>query len=94
MAHWRSVLPANAFYELDYEQLVSNTEHQARALLNYCGLPWDERCLQFHSHSRAIRTASVTQVRKPIYSSSIQRWRHYEQYIEPLLSALGDLAEQ
>jgi tetratricopeptide (TPR) repeat protein len=93
MNHWRTVLPEGTFYEISYEKLVENTESEARALINYCGLPWDENCLQFHNHTRSVRTASVTQVRQPIYKSSVQRWRHYEEYIQPLLSALGDLVE-
>jgi len=55
----------------------------------YCSLPWDDRCLSFHSTDRPIRTASATQVRKPIYASAIGRWRAYEAHLGPLLSALG-----
>jgi tetratricopeptide (TPR) repeat protein len=94
MQHWRKLLPANAFYEIQYEQLVDNIEQQARALIDYCGLPWHPDCLNFHNHQRTVRTASVTQVRQPIYTSSVERWRHYEEYLQPLLTALGDLAPQ
>lgn len=92
MTHWKKVLPQGSFYEVNYENLVENTETESKALIKYCGLEWDEKCLEFHTNTRSIRTASVTQVRQPIYKSSVQRWRHYESFIEPLLNALDDLA--
>lgn len=91
MAHWREVLPADAFYEIQYEELVADYENQARALLDYSGLEWHDDCLDFHKTERNIRTASVTQVRQPIYRSSVERWRKYEKHLGPLLEALGDL---
>jgi tetratricopeptide (TPR) repeat protein len=93
MAHWRAVLPAGAFYEVQYEALVADTETQARSLVEACGLPWEEQCLDFHKTERAIRTASVTQVRQPIYATSVARWRRYESRIGPLIETLGELAE-
>lgn len=92
MAHWREVLPPGAFYEVQYEQLVADQENQSRALLAYCGLEWDEACLDFHKTERQVRTASVTQVRQPIYKSSVERWRKYEAHLGPLLAALGEQA--
>lgn len=92
MQHWRKVLPPEAFYEIQYEDLVADQEAQARALLAYCGLPWDEACLSFHKTERSVRTASVTQVRQPMYKSSIERWRRYEKHLGPLLEALGEFA--
>lgn len=92
MAHWRKVLPADAFLEVRYEDIVADQEAQARRMIAYCGLEWDDACLDFHKHKRAIRTASVTQVRQPIYQSSVARWRAYEKHLGPLLDALGDLA--
>ena len=91
MDHWRTVLPAGAFYEVQYEEMVADHENKARALLTYCGLPWDDACLDFHKTKRNIRTASVTQVRQPLYTSSVERWRKYEAHLGPLLVALGDL---
>ena len=91
MAHWRNVLPAGAFLEVRYEDIVADQEAQARRMLAYCGLEWDDACLDFHKHKRSIRTASVTQVRQPIYSSSVERWRAYEKFLGPLLAELGDL---
>jgi len=88
MRHWRQVLPQGAFYEVDYEALVADLEPQARGLIAHVGLPWDEACLKFHENKRAIRTASVTQVRQPLYASSVARWRHYERFLQPLLDEL------
>ncbi len=93
MHHWRTLLPANSFYEIQYEALVTDPEQQARQLLDYCELEWDDRCLAFQNTPRNIRTASLVQVRQPIYTSSMQRWRHYEPYLTPLIDALGPLAE-
>ena len=91
MDHWRTVLPPGAFYEVQYEDLVADNENQARALIKYCGLEWDDACLESHKTERSIRTASVTQVRQPIYNTSVERWRKYEKHLGPLLEALGDL---
>ena len=92
MRHWREVLPAGAFLDVRYEDIVADQEGQARKLIAYCGLDWNDACLDFHNTKRSIRTASVTQVRQPIYSSSVERWRHYRKHLGPLLDALGDLA--
>lgn len=94
MSHWRNVLPDDAWYELDYERLVDDTENEAKALISYCNLEWDERCLEFHKTKRGIKTASVTQVRQPIYKTSVERWRTYESHLEPLFEALGSLAPE
>jgi len=91
MEHWRKVLPAGSFYEIQYEDIISDAEGQSRALIEYCGLEWDDACLNFHKTERNIRTASVTQVRQPIYNTSVEKWRHYEKYLDPLLDGLGDL---
>jgi len=88
MAHWRSVLPAGAMLDVKYEEVVDNLEQQARRLIEFCGLPWDDRCLSFHKHRRPIATASNVQVRQPLYRSSLARWRRYEPYLEPLLGEL------
>ena len=88
MAHWRRVLPANAFLDVRYEDVVGDLEGEARRIVSYCGLPWDERCLAFHQTDRPVRTASATQVRQPIYRNAIGRWRVYEDFLAPLLTAL------
>ncbi|MGU3496662.1 sulfotransferase [Xanthobacteraceae bacterium A53D] len=89
MAHWRAVLPAEQFIEVDYEAVVEDLEGEARRLLAALGLPWDARCLAFNETPRQIRTASFAQVRQPIYKSSAGRWKAHAAHLEPLLAALG-----
>jgi tetratricopeptide (TPR) repeat protein len=91
MAHWRRVLPPERFIELRYEDLVTDVEGAARRIVAHCGLTWDARCLDFHRTERAVRTASATQVRQPIYKSSIGRWREYEALLAPLLAELAPI---
>jgi tetratricopeptide (TPR) repeat protein len=88
MAYWRSVLPAGALLDVSYEDVVDNLEAQARRLIDYCGLPWDDRCLKFHETNRPVATSSNVQVRRPLYRSSVERWRRYEAYLQPLLAEL------
>jgi glutamyl/glutaminyl-tRNA synthetase len=88
MSHWRKVLPADRFIDIDYEAVVENLEGEARRLLEWLGLPWDEACLRFHETDRVVRTASLVQVRQPIYRSSMGRWRKYADHLQPLLAAL------
>jgi Flp pilus assembly protein TadD len=92
MAHWHRVLPAGRILDVRYENVVADLEREARRIIAYCGLPWDDRCLSFHQTDRPVRTASATQVRQPIYNSAVGRWRVYEQHLAPLIAALG-LAE-
>ena len=92
MDHWRAVLPEDAFYEVRYESLVSNQEEETRKLLAFCKLDWDDACMTPHKTERKVKTASVTQVREPVYTSSVERWRRYETHLQPLLDVLGDLA--
>ena len=80
---------ARSILDVRYEDVVADLEGQARRIIDYCGLPWDERCLSFHETERPVRTASATQVRQPIYKSAVGRWRVYESQLAPLLSALG-----
>jgi tetratricopeptide (TPR) repeat protein len=91
MQHWRDVLPEGAFYEVVYEDLVQDNENQTRALIEYCGLDWDDACLQSHKTKRTIKTASITQVRQPIYTSSLERWKRYDKFLDPLKEGLGDV---
>lgn len=88
MAHWEDVLDI-AIMKVNYEQLVAEQEKLSRALVEFCGLEWDEQCLEFHRTKRAVATASYDQVRQPIYRKSVQRWKHYEQYLDPLKKALA-----
>lgn len=89
MTHWHRVLPQDRILDVRYETLVIDLEGQARRIISYCGLDWDDRCLSFHKTDRPVRTASATQVRQPIYRGAIDRWRVYEAHLGPLLSALG-----
>ena len=88
MAHWRQVLPMRMI-EVRYEDLVRRQETVSRELVAFCGLEWEERCAAFYQNTRPVHTASALQVRQPIYSTSIGRWRHYEAYLEPLRQALA-----
>jgi len=92
MAHWRAALPPGVMLEVRYEDVVADLEGQARAILAHCGLEWDRRCLDFHLTERPVRTASVIQVRQPIYRSAVGRWRAYERFLGPLLAELAPLA--
>jgi hypothetical protein len=87
MAHWREVVPGRMF-EINYEDLVSDQEYYSRALLEYCGLEWDNQCLEFYNSGRTVVTASYAQVRSPMYRDSIDRWRNYELHLQPLFQEL------
>lgn len=89
VAHWRRVLPL-PIHELDYESLVAEPEAEVRRLLAALELPFDPGCLDFHRRAGVVRTASVLQVRQPIYGRSVARWRHYEQALEPLTRRLRE----
>lgn len=91
MDHWRSVLPEGSFHELKYEDLVADTEGKARELLEFIGLPWEDRCLAFYDAKRPVKTASVTQVREPIYTRSVDRWKKYGAAVQPLIDRLAGL---
>ncbi|CCQ74844.1 tetratricopeptide repeat-containing sulfotransferase family protein [Magnetospira sp. QH-2] len=88
MRHWHAVLPVTVL-DVDYEKLVADPEPEVRRLLDHCGLDWDPACLEFHKSHRAIRTASRSQVRNPIYQSSSGRWRRYENHLGDLIDELG-----
>ena len=89
MDHWRQVLPEGVMLEVRYEDVVADLETQARAIVAHCGLEWDPACLDFQEGGRQVRTASTLQVRRPIYSSSVGRWKAYEAHLKPLIEALG-----
>ena len=90
MQHWQELLPQGAILEVQYEELVDRLEDKARKIITFCGLDWDDACLAFHKTRRPVRTASLNQVRQPIYTSSVGRWRRYERLLQPLLTALTD----
>lgn len=87
MAHWRQVLPL-PIMDVSYESLVYDPERISRALIEFCELPWDERCLSSQRTEREVATASAWQVRQPVYTSSVGRWRSYEAYLGPLIEGL------
>lgn len=89
MAHWRESLPPNTMLEISYEELVGNPEEMVRHLLDFCGLDWEEACLRFFENRRPVATASQTQVRQPIYRTSVERWRPYASFLHPLARAMG-----
>lgn len=88
MKHWHKVLPKGVLIDAVYEDTVADTEKQAKRLISHCDLEWDDQCLAFYNSSRPVKTASVAQVRKPVYSSSVERWRKYEEQLQPLVKAL------
>ena len=87
MAHWRATLPV-PFLDVDYEDVVADLEPASRRLVAACGLDWDASCLDFHENPRPVRTASVAQVRQPVYRRSVARWKNYERSLGPLFAAL------
>jgi tetratricopeptide (TPR) repeat protein len=95
MAHWRALLPPERFMELHYEDIVEDLEHQARRLVAFCGLAWNESCLAFHATRRQIQTASAHQVIRPIYRTSVGRAKRYAAHLGPLLAVLdGEAARR
>jgi Flp pilus assembly protein TadD len=88
MEHWKKVLTVPVL-EVRYEDVVLDAEGQTNRMLEFLNLPWDERCMRPHESDRRVRTASLDQVRRPIYTSSINRWKHYEKHLGELIAALG-----
>ena len=88
MKHWEQVLPAGSWLTIDYEEVVEDIRRSAARLLDHCGLPWDEACVSFHENKRPVQTASVYQVRQPLYRSSIGRWQRFAKHLGPLYEAL------
>ncbi len=87
MNHWHAVLPGFVL-DVQYEDVVADLDSQVARLLDYCGLPFEEACLRFHETNRAVKTASSEQVRRPIYSSSVNLWRNYEDHLDELIQIL------
>ena len=87
--HWRNISKI-PLLEVQYEELVAEPEATIRRIVAFCGLEWDDRCLNFHKSKRYINTPSYDQVRQPIYKKSAGRWKNYARHLEPLIEALGD----
>lgn len=90
MRHWYSILPQGRILDVNYEDVVADLEGQARRILAHCDLPWDPQCLSFHQSQRAVRTASLVQVRQPIHANSVGRWHAYPDLLRPLLNELAE----
>jgi tetratricopeptide (TPR) repeat protein len=88
MEHWEKVLPKGVLTTVQYEQVVADTEKEAKALIEFLGLKWDPKCVDFHKSDRPVKTASVAQVRKPIYNTSVKRWKKYGEGLQPLVDAI------
>ena len=88
MTHWRSTMPG-AVYDLEYEDLIADQAGETRKLLEHCGLEWDDRCLEFHRNPAPSTTASASQVRQPLYDTSVSQWRHYEARLGELRDTLA-----
>ena len=89
MDHWDNVLPKGRILRVQHEDVIEDLEGQVRRILDYCGLPFEQACIEFHKTERAVRTASSEQVRQPISRAGLEQWRPFEAYLEPLKSALG-----
>lgn len=94
MAHWHGVFPPGTILKLRYEELVGDPKGQIGRLLDHCGLPWDDACLSFDKQRRFVMSASTAQVRRPIYKSSVGRWRPDAALLRPLFDGLGDLVPE
>ncbi len=92
MAHFDAVLPGRV-HRVIYERMVAEPEREVRALLDYCGLPFEDSCLRFYETERAVRTASSEQVRQPLYSDAVDHWQNYEPWLAPLKDALGPVLD-
>ena len=93
MEHWHQVLPGRIL-DIQYEDMVADQETQTRKLLEFCGLPWEDACMNFHETDRAIRTASSEQVRQPIHNKSVNYWKNFEKHLQPLIEVLEPVLEK
>ena len=93
MDHWDKVLPGKVL-RVQYEDVVADLETQVRRILDYCGLPFETSCLEFHKTERSVRTPSSEQVRQKIYKTGLEQWRHYEPWLDPLKDALGPVLQR
>jgi tetratricopeptide (TPR) repeat protein len=92
MEYWEKVLPEGFMTTVVYEDVVADTEKEAKRLIEFLGLPWNDKCVDFHKSDRPVKTASVAQVRKPIYKTSVQRWKKYGSGLQPLVDAIAGKA--
>ena len=88
MMHWND-LYSEKIINFNYEELIENSETKTKKLLEFCGLPWDSNCLEFFKNKRAVATASLVQIRSPIYKSSVKSWKNYEKHIGKLINIIN-----
>ena len=88
MQHWHGVLPAEAIMTVHYEELIADMERVLRRVLDFMSLPWADECLHFTRQRRAVHTVSAGQVGRPLYATSVTRWRRFESHLKPLLDVL------
>ena len=88
MKFWHKLFP-NKIYDLSYEKLTLNQEEEIKNLIEYCGLDWDDKCIDFHKNKRIVKTTSALQVRKKIYKGSSDVWKKYEKNLQPLIKGLS-----
>ena len=93
MDHWDKVLPGKVL-RVQYEDVVSDLHQQVARILDFCGLPFEDSCVNFHATKRSVRTPSSEQVRQPIYKSGLEQWRHFEPWLGPLKEALGPILDR
>ena len=90
MQYWHDVLPKGSILDVPYESVVDDIEKQAKRMLEFVGLPWNDKCLEFYENKRQVHTASIAQVRQPIYKSSVARWEHFATHLAPLMEVVKD----
>jgi hypothetical protein len=88
MDHWDRVIPEFVL-RVQHEDVVRDLDTQVRRILNFCGLPFEQACIEFHKTERSVRTPSAEQVRQPIYQTGLEQWRNFESHLQPLSDALG-----
>jgi len=93
MEHWEKVLPSDFICHMKYENMINDTEKEARRLTSFIGLDWDPNCLKFYDNKRNVKTASMMQVRKPIYKTSIARWKNFTKHLKPLYNKVKPYRE-
>ena len=85
MQHWHGVLPPGYILDVRYEAVVEDVKRETGRMLDHIGLPLDDACLEFYNNKRVVKTASIAQVRRPIYTTSVSRWRHFKKHLDPLM---------
>jgi tetratricopeptide (TPR) repeat protein len=93
MEHWKQVLPPDFICHMKYEDMIANTEQEAKRLCDFIGLEWDPNCLKFYDNKRHVKTASMMQVRQPIYKTSLARWKNFAKHVQPLYDAVKPYRE-